>query len=160
MLLDLRGRGRDVRCFVHGLEQWVIATLARFGVEAWAVPERVGIWTRDVDGAGGAAAVRHERIVDAQDLVDHRVELGVADARPQPGLQRRVGGQVRHDDADAQRNRAEVAAGPVAQHGDDLVVRERAVADVLAQQLRRHVRRVAVLVPARVDERPDDAEAP
>ena len=61
VLLDLTHRGRDVRRFVHALEGWVIATLATFGVEAWAVPERIGIWTRDLDGAEakiGAIGVR------------------------------------------------------------------------------------------------------
>jgi len=61
VLLDLTARGRDVRKFVHALEGWVIATLADFGVEAWAVPDRIGIWTRDVDGAEakiGAIGVR------------------------------------------------------------------------------------------------------
>jgi len=61
VLLDLNNRGRDVRRFVHALEGWVIATLDDFGVEAWAVPDRIGIWTRDVDGAEakvGAIGVR------------------------------------------------------------------------------------------------------
>ena len=61
VLLDLARRGRDVRRFVHALEGWVIATLATFGVEAWAVPDRIGIWTRDVDGGEakiGAIGVR------------------------------------------------------------------------------------------------------
>lgn len=61
VLLDLARRGRDVRRFVHGLEAWVIATLGDFGVEAWAVPERIGIWTRDTDGTEakiGAIGVR------------------------------------------------------------------------------------------------------
>lgn len=61
ILLDLSRRGRDVRRFVHALEGWVIATLAGFGVEAWAVPERIGIWTGDVDGTEakiGAIGVR------------------------------------------------------------------------------------------------------
>jgi lipoyl(octanoyl) transferase len=61
VLLDLSRRGRDVRRFVHALEGWVIATLASFGVEAWAVPERIGIWTRDLDGSEakvGAIGVR------------------------------------------------------------------------------------------------------
>ena len=43
VLLDLKARGRDVRRFVHSLEGWVIATLATFGVESWAVDGRVGI---------------------------------------------------------------------------------------------------------------------
>lgn len=61
VLLDLSRRGRDVRRFVHALEDWVIATLGDFGVEAWAVPDRIGIWTRDVDGTEakiGAIGVR------------------------------------------------------------------------------------------------------
>jgi lipoyl(octanoyl) transferase len=61
VLLDLGRRGRDVRRFVHALEGWVITTLASFGVEAWAVPERIGIWTRDIDGGEakiGAIGVR------------------------------------------------------------------------------------------------------
>jgi lipoyl(octanoyl) transferase len=61
VLLDLSRRGRDVRRFVHALEGWVISTLAGFGVEAWAVPERIGIWTRDIDGKEakvGAIGVR------------------------------------------------------------------------------------------------------
>ncbi|OYW45694.1 MAG: lipoate-protein ligase B [Sphingomonadales bacterium 32-68-7] len=66
VLLDLSQRGRDVRRFVHALEQWVIATLGSFGVEAWAVPERIGIWTRDAGGAEakiGAIGVRVRRWV-------------------------------------------------------------------------------------------------
>lgn len=61
VLLDLSRRGRDVRRFVHALEDWVIATLGGFGVEAWAVPDRIGIWTRDIDGSEakiGAIGVR------------------------------------------------------------------------------------------------------
>ena len=66
VLLDLARRGKDVRRFVHALEAWVIATLADFGVETWAVPERVGIWTRDIDGSEakiGAIGVRVSRWV-------------------------------------------------------------------------------------------------
>ena len=66
VLLDLGRRGRDVRRFVHALESWVIATLGDFGVEAWAVPDRIGIWTRDVDGGEakiGAIGVRVRRWV-------------------------------------------------------------------------------------------------
>jgi lipoyl(octanoyl) transferase len=66
VLLDLARRGRDVRCFVHALEGWVIATLADFGVEAWRAEGRIGIWTRDVDGGEakiGAIGVRIRRWV-------------------------------------------------------------------------------------------------
>lgn len=66
VLLDLTRRGRDVRCFVHSLEGWVIATLADFGVESWRAEGRIGIWTRDVDGTEakiGAIGVRIRRWV-------------------------------------------------------------------------------------------------
>ncbi len=66
VMLDLTKRGRDVRAFVHALEDWVIATLSDFDVEAWSVPDRVGIWTKDVDGREakiGAIGVRVRRWV-------------------------------------------------------------------------------------------------
>lgn len=66
VLLDLTKRGRDVRCFVHSIEQWVIATLADFGIESWTVDGRVGIWCRDIDGREakiGAIGVRVRRWV-------------------------------------------------------------------------------------------------
>lgn len=66
VLLDLARRQKDVRNFVHALEDWVIATLGDFGVEAWAVPDRIGIWTRGPDGAEakiGAIGVRVRRWV-------------------------------------------------------------------------------------------------
>lgn len=71
VLIDLGARGRDVRRFVHGLESWVIATLADFGVEAFAVPDRIGIWTRDIDGSEakiGAIGVRVRRWVTLHGL--------------------------------------------------------------------------------------------
>lgn len=66
VLIDLRKRARDVRGFVHALEGWVIDTLADFGVDAWRAEGRIGIWTRDVDGAEakiGAIGVRIRRWV-------------------------------------------------------------------------------------------------
>lgn len=66
VMLDLSRRARDVRCFVHGLESWVIATLRDFGVESWRSEGRVGIWTRDIDGTEakiGAIGVRVRRWV-------------------------------------------------------------------------------------------------
>ena len=44
VLLDLAARGRDVRCFVHDLEEWLIRTLAGLGVTAERRPGRVGLW--------------------------------------------------------------------------------------------------------------------
>ncbi len=45
VMIDLNKRGRDVRCFVHALEGWVIAALAELGVESWRAEGRIGIWT-------------------------------------------------------------------------------------------------------------------
>ncbi|WDA41684.1 lipoyl(octanoyl) transferase LipB [Erythrobacter sp. BLCC-B19] len=66
LVLNLATRGKDVRCFVHAIEGWVIATLKTFGVESWRAEGRVGIWTRDIDGAEakiGAIGVRVRRWV-------------------------------------------------------------------------------------------------
>lgn len=64
LMLDLKTRGRDVRCFVHSLEGWVISTLGDLGVECWRSEGRIGIWTRDIDGREakiGAIGVRVRR---------------------------------------------------------------------------------------------------
>nr|WP_325282168.1 lipoyl(octanoyl) transferase LipB [Sphingomonas sp.] len=60
VMLDLARRGRDVRCYVHALEQWVIAALGDCGIAAFPVEGRVGIWTREggVEAKIGAIGVR------------------------------------------------------------------------------------------------------
>lgn len=44
VMLDLRIRGADVRCYVRDLEEWLIRTLSRFAVKAERRDGRVGIW--------------------------------------------------------------------------------------------------------------------
>jgi lipoyl(octanoyl) transferase len=44
VMLDLNQRGRDVRAFVRGLEQWLIGSLGEFGVPADVREGRVGVW--------------------------------------------------------------------------------------------------------------------
>ena len=64
--LDLSRRGRDVRCYVHALEGWVIAALAKVGIAAFRAEGRIGIWTRDATGREakiGAIGVRVRRWV-------------------------------------------------------------------------------------------------
>lgn len=51
VMLDLNQRGRDVRTFVRGLEQWLIGGLAEFGIEAGVRDGRVGVWV-ERRGAG------------------------------------------------------------------------------------------------------------
>ena len=50
VMLDLSRRDRDVRCHVHRLEEWMIRTLARFGVCGERRAGRVGIWVVRPDG--------------------------------------------------------------------------------------------------------------
>ncbi|MQX36416.1 lipoyl(octanoyl) transferase LipB [Roseospira navarrensis] len=50
VMLDLAARDRDVRCHVHRLESWLIATLARFGVTGERREGRVGLWVPRADG--------------------------------------------------------------------------------------------------------------
>ena len=51
VMLDLARRGPDVRCHVHRLEEWIIRTLARFGIKGERRDGRVGIWV--VRSGGG-----------------------------------------------------------------------------------------------------------
>ena len=57
----------DIRCFVNGLEQWLIRTLARFDVNGERRDGRVGIWVADpttgAEAKIGAIGVRVTRWV-------------------------------------------------------------------------------------------------
>lgn len=44
VMLDLKRRREDVRAFVAALEEWIIATLARFNVRGERREDRVGVW--------------------------------------------------------------------------------------------------------------------
>lgn len=44
VMLDLTQRGRDIRCLVQGLEQWVIDTLESHNVKGERREGRVGVW--------------------------------------------------------------------------------------------------------------------
>jgi lipoyl(octanoyl) transferase len=65
VMLDLEKRGKDVRRFVHSLEQWIIDSLGRLGVTAHRAEGRIGIWVGDgADEAKiGALGVRIKRWV-------------------------------------------------------------------------------------------------
>ena len=65
VMLDLEKRGKDIRCFVHALEGWMIAALAELGVEARREPGRIGIWVGEGDNEAkiGALGVRVKRWV-------------------------------------------------------------------------------------------------
>lgn len=65
VMLDLAARGRDVRCFIDSLENWVIAALKILGIDAFQSHGRVGIWTQTPGGIAkiGAIGVRVRRWV-------------------------------------------------------------------------------------------------
>jgi lipoyl(octanoyl) transferase len=53
VMLDLNRRGKDVRAFVTRLEDWLIQTLAEFGVSGERRSERVGVWVKRPDAPAG-----------------------------------------------------------------------------------------------------------
>lgn len=65
IMLDLARRTKDVRCYVHALEGWVIDALAQCDIHAFRAEGRVGIWTRDggAEAKIGAIGVRVKRWV-------------------------------------------------------------------------------------------------
>ena len=78
VIVDLERRGRDIRQFVHSLEDWVIGALADLGVVARRVPERIGIWVDDggQEAKVGAIGVRVRRWVTMHGFaVNHDPDL-------------------------------------------------------------------------------------
>ena len=65
VILDLERRGRDIRRFVHSLEQWMIDALGQLGVNAHRAPGRIGIWVGEgaEEAKIGALGVRVKRWV-------------------------------------------------------------------------------------------------
>lgn len=53
VMLDLKRRKPDVRAYVHDLERWLIATLARFNVVGEVRGDRVGVWVRRPEKGAG-----------------------------------------------------------------------------------------------------------
>ncbi|MFM8990137.1 MAG: lipoyl(octanoyl) transferase LipB, partial [Alphaproteobacteria bacterium] len=85
-MLDLRRRGQDVRTYVRDLEAWVIAALARLGVEGERREGRVGIWVdRGPHPLGGR---REDKIAAIGVRVRHWVTFH--------GLSRNVSGDLSH----------------------------------------------------------------
>ena len=65
LMLDLDRRGRDIRRFVASLEEWLIGSLARLGVQAFQADGRIGIWVAhdNTEAKVGAIGVRVRRWV-------------------------------------------------------------------------------------------------
>ena len=76
VMLDLARRDRDVRCHVHRLEEWMIGTLARFGVRGERRDGRVGIWV--VRPGGGEDKIAAIGVRVRRWVTYHGVALNVA----------------------------------------------------------------------------------
>jgi lipoyl(octanoyl) transferase len=62
VMLDLKKRGRDVRKFVCTLEDWIIDTLAEFGIDGGRRDGRIGVWVSKPDGSEAKIAALGVRI--------------------------------------------------------------------------------------------------
>ncbi|MEK4035178.1 lipoyl(octanoyl) transferase LipB [Methylocystis sp. IM3] len=84
VMLDLARRRRDARAYVCGLESWLIATLADFGVAGERREARVGVWVPRPDKPPGVAGEPAEDKIAAigvrlrQWVSFHGVALNVA----------------------------------------------------------------------------------
>ena len=75
-VLDLERRRRDLRLYVHTLEEWVIRTLAAFGVQGLRREGRVGIWV--VLAGGGEAKIGAIGVRVRRWVAYHGIALNVA----------------------------------------------------------------------------------
>ena len=79
VMLDLKARGGDVRKFVCNLEEWLIRTLATFGVGASRREGRIGVWVDRPDkGAGFEDKIAAIGIRVRKGVTFHGVSLNVA----------------------------------------------------------------------------------
>jgi lipoyl(octanoyl) transferase len=97
VMLDLKRRGPDLRRFVATLEEWIIRSLAAFGIAGERRDDRVGVWVRRADKGAehedkiAAIGIRVKRWVSLHGIalnvdcdLSHFagiVPCGVADAR-------------------------------------------------------------------------------
>jgi len=117
LMLDLNRRAPDVRRYVATLEEWIIRTLAVFGVQGERREDRIGVWVRRPDKGIGfedkiaAIGIRLKRWVSlhgialnvAPDLSHYSgiLACGVSDARYGVTSLRDLGVTASMDDVDA-----------------------------------------------------------
>jgi lipoyl(octanoyl) transferase len=78
LMLDLRARGRDVRCLVQGLEGWIIDTLAAFNVDGARSDGRIGVWVSQPGRPGGESKIAAVGVRVSKWVTTHGVALNVA----------------------------------------------------------------------------------
>ncbi len=78
VMLDLRQRGHDVRAFVAGLENWIIATLEAFNITGERREDRIGVWVRRPEkGTGVEDKIAAIGIRVRQGVSFHGISLNV-----------------------------------------------------------------------------------
>lgn len=78
LMLDLRARGRDVRCLVQGLEGWIIDTLAGFNVTGELRDGRIGVWVRQPGHPGGESKIAAIGVRVSKWVTTHGIALNVS----------------------------------------------------------------------------------
>jgi len=78
LMLDLRARGRDVRCLVQGLEGWIIDTLAAFNITGELRDGRIGVWVRQPGRPGGESKIAAIGVRVSKWVTSHGIALNVA----------------------------------------------------------------------------------
>jgi lipoyl(octanoyl) transferase len=62
VMLDLKRRAPDIRRFVACLEEWVIRTLAAYGIRGERREDRIGVWVRRAGDRAGGPPPREDKI--------------------------------------------------------------------------------------------------
>jgi lipoyl(octanoyl) transferase len=78
LMLDLRERGRDVRCLVQGLEGWITDTLAAFNVDGGTREGRIGVWVKQPGRPGGESKIAAIGVRVSKWVTTHGIALNVA----------------------------------------------------------------------------------
>lgn len=78
LMLDLKARGRDVRCLVQGLEGWIIDTLEAFNVAGEIREGRIGVWVKQPARTGGESKIAAIGVRVSKWVTTHGIALNVA----------------------------------------------------------------------------------
>ena len=78
LMLDLKARGRDVRCLVQGLEGWIIDTLAAFNVTGEIRDGRIGVWVKQPGRQGGESKIAAIGVRVSKWVTTHGIALNVS----------------------------------------------------------------------------------
>jgi len=78
LMLDLKARGRDVRCLVQGLEGWIIDTLRAFNIDGEIRDGRIGVWVKQPGRPGGESKIAAIGVRVSKWVTTHGIALNVA----------------------------------------------------------------------------------